>query len=677
MHPLGQQPSAAAQAATAALARQGSVRKGSRAHHQPVASSPSQSTLSHHSFTQHGADRQHQDDSFNPQLEDDFESARYGRAASHSISQQVAVRPSMTTMAFSTDNETGYGASVSPPHYRPMQPHAQQQHSQTRAAPSPFFGRSAAFEEHQQHQQQPSEGSSGGGMGRVDPTPLLTTPGASGGSNTLASLPSTPSLFSSSDPYRPVRRWLFDFPSALTNFFWGFDNAVTKFVQIPLATVGGADVCLEEEILESDAYANQSRRAAEERRRRKEGKAGFVRGSANHDDSIDGSNSHDHDPDRSSHPGHSRTGSRLPDRDRSTTTVLQKSLAITWSNKVLVGVALGYTALTTIELGVVCPLFLFLIGMDQLATLALFSTLCAGLLSQLFKRFLWRPRPWMLGRAIQVKRDLTSSFPSRAVICAVVYSFIFSHVFLHHVPPEVYLPIVFVFALGASVSRIFVGAHYASDCLFGFGLGVLICVLGDLLNHAVEYACGSCFDRGSCYAWSFEQRLTGSTLSSLDVASLLSVTFVSLALVGLAMSSPLQFWTKVLPVFGPLAPCLAFRLVNLCPRHNDAGVALLKMRLPSPGVIVLAAVIALAALAVCKAVNKLIVIERPSQLTTEHEDEQHTQGGAGDEAHTSRRSLQCSSWRTTAWNLSVFLFVFATIFIGLSAWRIHATPEDF
>lgn len=618
-----------------------------------------------------------QHDSFNPQWQEELESAQYGRATSHSITQQVPVRPSMThTMAFSPDAESGYGASVSPPHYSPLQQQTHNSVGHSHTAPSPFFGRSAAFEE---QQQRPSEGTSGG-MGRIDPTPLLTSPAAGGGSggsgHPLASLSSTPSLFSSSDPYRPVRRWLFDFPASLNSFFSRFDDAVCKLVQTPLATVGGADVCLEEEILESDAYATQSRRAAEERRRRKEGKAGFARGSTNHDNSsVDGSN----DEHSASGSTHSRSASRASSQSSGTTTVLQKSLAITWSNKVMVAAALTYTALTTIELGVVCPLFLFLIGLDQLATLALFSTLCAGLISQLFKRFLWRPRPWMQGRAIQVKRDLTSSFPSRAVICAVVYSFIFSHVFLHHVPPEVYLPIVFVFAMGAAVSRIFVGAHFASDCLFGFVLGVLICVLGDLLNHAVEYACGSCGfeDRGACYAWSFEQRLTASRLSSIDVASLLSVTFVSLALVGLAMSSPLQFWTKVLPVFGPLAPCLAFRLVNLCPRHNEDGVALLKMRLPSAGVIVLCALISLAALVFCKGVNKLIVIERPSQLTTEHDDDEQHGAGAGDDTHSSRRSMQCSSWRTTVWNLSIFLFVFAAIFIGLTAWRIHATPEDF
>lgn len=511
-------------------------------------------------------------------------------------------------------------------------------------------------------------------MGHVDPTPLLTSAGAGrSGGNALASLPSTPSLFSSSDPYRPQRRWLYDFPPALDAFFSRFDDALIKLVQTPLSTVGGADVCLEEEIRESHEDANQSRRAAEERRNRRKreqqaGRDGFARGSANYDQNSD---SHTANAAGSDHAARSvGRGSRS-----SPTTVLHKSLAITWSNKALVACALAYTALTTIELGVVCPLFLFLIGLDELATLALFSTLCAGLISQMFKRFIWRPRPWMQGRAIQVKRDLTSSFPSRAVICAVVYAFIFSHVFLHHVPPEVYLPIVFVFALGAAISRTFVGAHFPSDTIVGFAMGVLICVMGDLLNHAVEYACGSCLDRGSCYAWSWEQRLTGSTLSSIDVASLLSVIFVSLALVGLAMSSPLHFWTKVLPVFGPLAPCLVFRLVNLCPRHNDAGVALLKMRLPSTGVIVLAALIAMAALVLCKLLNKLIVIQQVTQLNTdvEHDEDEQQQ-----RAESSRRpSSACPSLRPTVWNLSVFLFVFATIFIGLSAWRMHATPEDF
>jgi hypothetical protein len=40
-----------------------------------------------------------------------------------------------------------------------------------------------------------------------------------------------------------------------------------------------------------------------------------------------------------------------------------------------------------------------------------------------------RARPWMTSRAVGLRRDRTSSFPSRAVTCGVVYGFILSHVY--------------------------------------------------------------------------------------------------------------------------------------------------------------------------------------------------------------------------------------------------------
>eukprot|EP00769_Ergobibamus_cyprinoides_P002729 gnl/Ergobibamus_cyprinoides/3877.p1 GENE.gnl/Ergobibamus_cyprinoides/3877~~gnl/Ergobibamus_cyprinoides/3877.p1 ORF type:complete len:123 (+),score=20.99 gnl/Ergobibamus_cyprinoides/3877:317-685(+) len=67
------------------------------------------------------------------------------------------------------------------------------------------------------------------------------------------------------------------------------------------------------------------------------------------------------------------------------------------------------------------PVVLLFAGLDSLATPLIPLMFFAALVSQIPKRFVWRDRPFMAGRATQFRRDLTSSFPSRAVTCAVVY----------------------------------------------------------------------------------------------------------------------------------------------------------------------------------------------------------------------------------------------------------------
>jgi len=362
--------------------------------------------------------------------------------------------------------------------------------------------------------------------------------------------------------------------------------------------------------------------------------------------------------------------------------VLQRSLAITRCNKLMVSLALIYTALTTIEIGVCATLFLFLVGLDTLATMCLFTCLCVALGSQCFKRFVWRARPWMAGRAIQVKRDLTSSFPSRAVTCAVVYAYVFAHVFYppHAVPVQAFLPPVLLFAAGAGLARIFVGAHYFSDCLFGFLLGCAFTAMSSLLNRAVESGCAACYARAACYAATPDQRLSAATLADLNGLTLLAVSGLSIALAGLAMSSPLHFWQKNIPIFGLLAPCLAFRLVLLCPGHNSGGVALAAARDPDPTLVVAALLIAAAALLFAKAVNRLTVVSSAATLSDEAELSDDAEADAADAARAhsdaaQRLFMQFSSLKIVLWNLAVFFFVFAVIFIALAAWRIEYAPE--
>ena len=73
------------------------------------------------------------------------------------------------------------------------------------------------------------------------------------------------------------------------------------------------------------------------------------------------------------------------------------------------------TIFTTIEIGILAPLILFILELDQFACYVMWVMLSLSILSQLPKRFMYRKRPFLAGRAIRIAKDKTSSFPSRAV----------------------------------------------------------------------------------------------------------------------------------------------------------------------------------------------------------------------------------------------------------------------
>lgn len=605
-----------------------------------LGSSPSQSSLVYHSLPAHGVDRSHllalqsqyTSPIPNPQLEE--------------LYSRHSTQPSSLAHEFAPLRNAA-SSDFSPPPSPPRQ-----------SAKLPHFA--------PQRSEPPADTDRDASSPRIDPTPLLTADLSLSDSSLSPAL-----LAAAADPHKPVRRWLYDFSPALNTFFWRCDNAVTQWVQAPLRTVGGLTTSLEEEILESNEMAlNQSRRYGADRRDANGVGGGGDGGGGT---TVNGS-------------GSGSSDSRLAVSRSSM--VLQRSLAITRCNKAMVTLALIYTALTTIEIGVCATLFLFLVGLDTLATMCLFTTLCVALGSQLFKRFVWRARPWMAGRAIQVKRDLTSSFPSRAVTCAVVYAYVVAHCFYppHAVPVQAFLPPVLLFAVGAGVARIFVGAHYFSDCLFGFILGCAFTTIGSLLNRAVESVCAACYKPspiGACYGATDAQRLTADTLGDLNGLTLLAVSGVSVALAGLAMSSPLHFWKKNIPIFGLLAPCLAFRLVLLCPGHNGAGVALAAARDPDAALVIAALLISAAALLFAKAVNRVAVVQSTATLSddaglNDDAEADDADPAAAARAHSDRVHrlfMQFSGLKILMWNLVVFLFVFAVIFIALAAWRIEYAPE--
>ena len=534
----------------------------------------------------------------------------------------------------------------------------------------------------------------------ADPAPLLAQVDSSILEPSQSASISPLAVSPSANPHKPLRRWLFDFPTSLDRFFWTMDTKVTQFIQRPLATVGGQTTLIEEEIMEANELASQAR---------------LEMAVSNHDRLPIS-------------PTNNRMR-RIISHSTASTEPLRKSMAVTGTNKVLVFLALLYTSLTTIELGVFFPLFLFMSGWDEIGTLTLLVNSFAAVFSQVFKRFVWRPRPWMCGRAITVKRDKTSSFPSRAVVCAVVYAYGFSHLFYppHSVPLSFEFGLILAFAVGAGVSRIFVGAHFASDCIAGFVLGATFCSIGSGFNRLFEGSCGGCYARlqPNCYAETLAQELDFHGFLRANMLTMGLTSGLSIIVVGLAMSSPLHFWTKCTSIFGILFPCFAFRLVLLCPSHNTEGLALLRVNDRPAAFIVQSLLVASGLLIFTKLLSKLTVLETTVQLTAEsqssdespfsHRDTiddsyrsltastlessliepNHTNDdplhpsesisttsqsvtfGLGHTAASSKHFLQFASIKTMAWNLSIYFIAYSTVFLVLMVWRILYASKEF
>ena len=146
-----------------------------------------------------------------------------------------------------------------------------------------------------------------------------------------------------------------------------------------------------------------------------------------------------------------------------------------------------------IEIIFALPFVLFCLGVDGLASEMSYLALVTAIFSQLPKRFIWRYRPWMVLRSNQVSIAFilsfifffiyffwiqqlatphTSSFPSRAVCCSLVYSFAVCYGYLYFTNSNDiiwwWMPeIIFIFLFLASFARVFLGVHYPSDCLVG------------------------------------------------------------------------------------------------------------------------------------------------------------------------------------------------------------------
>jgi hypothetical protein len=224
--------------------------------------------------------------------------------------------------------------------------------------------------------------------------------------------------------------------------------------------------------------------------------------------------------------------------------------------------------LLAIESGISLPFLLYAVGTDAVAEQVLFIMFTTAVVSQIPKRFIWRYRPFMRNRAFCLRRDLTSSFPSRAVTCAVVYGFILCSVFVQELEWEPKLPMwapffLFVVIILGSYSRAQYGSHYPSDCLAGAVQALIACALGTFLLSLNPLGCFAC-GAGHCHS-----RTAPIVLAAMNWPLIAGVSVAGAAITAASIIPPLRFWVKCHHVYGTLFACAAFQIFALCPEKNQ------------------------------------------------------------------------------------------------------------
>lgn len=236
---------------------------------------------------------------------------------------------------------------------------------------------------------------------------------------------------------------------------------------------------------------------------------------------------------------------------------------------------MSLTFFSAIEGSLSVPATMYALGYDRAAGLCFSVLWVLCIVSQIPKKFIFRKRPWMTGRALPIRQDRTSSFPSRAVVCAVVFSWLiaqslFDEQILTYERPStlVWLGIVFVSAITA-FARINVGAHYASDTICGFFLGVAVINMGKW-HEQIWQSCGCRVED----VHRVTAEMSAAENQGWSRFSVLRMIFSTLISYGLTLVSIQGFWVKCSYVYGLLLSSATFRAAFMCVGQSPKDVGL-------------------------------------------------------------------------------------------------------
>ncbi|KAL0234752.1 hypothetical protein PCE1_001788 [Barthelona sp. PCE] len=231
---------------------------------------------------------------------------------------------------------------------------------------------------------------------------------------------------------------------------------------------------------------------------------------------------------------------------------------------------MSITFFTSIEFGCAVPIVFLFCNLDGLVSEYIWLMLVATLISQIPKRFLWRRRPFMTGRAKKVIDTKTSSFPSRAVLCSVIYLYFIVY-FLQYQSHDAdviikwWIPIIVVAVIFLSGwARVQLGVHYPSDCLVGGLLGIVCVGIAYLLHEQEVFLCLDCTD-GSCYSPDPAHTITWKAIGRANWGIFTGITVLGLILVFFFSLRPLKLWFKSHCIIGMLTPVFCFNIGFLCP----------------------------------------------------------------------------------------------------------------
>ncbi|KAA8491453.1 hypothetical protein FVE85_2468 [Porphyridium purpureum] len=149
-----------------------------------------------------------------------------------------------------------------------------------------------------------------------------------------------------------------------------------------------------------------------------------------------------------------------------------------------------WTFVTALEAGLVWSIVLFALGYRDTARLFNCMLFCLSIFSQVPKRFIWRPRPWMVYRAEGVRKDKTSSFPSRASACSLVFPLLMLKAYEQFsgsaAQPVLAFGFVGFWIVCTAFARVNVGAHYPSDIIAGLVMGAMVWQSGLALTRSMS-----------------------------------------------------------------------------------------------------------------------------------------------------------------------------------------------